>query len=147
MKFGYLSVNNAEGIHPGELGSELEARGFESLWVPEHSHIPVDSVKTFPDPSRPMPDAYAHMMSPFISLTAAAAATERLILGTGDPGCAQQLAPDSRPWCRLERTGAGKSPARPGVQEAILGIAGKGGSPPRGMGSRQDITLLRRPLC
>lgn len=83
MKFGYLSVNNAEGIHPGELAAELEERGFESLWVPEHSHIPIDSPGAFPDPSRSMPDGYAHMMNPFISLMAAAASTSRLVLGTG----------------------------------------------------------------
>lgn len=83
MKFGYLSLNHAEGIHPGQLATELEQRGFESLWVPEHSHIPVDSPGAFPDPSRPMPDGYAHMMNPFVSLMAAAGATSRLMLGTG----------------------------------------------------------------
>ena len=83
MKFGYLSVNTADGIHPGDLGRELEQRGFESVWMPEHSHLPVDSAVTFPDPSIVMPDGYAHMMNPFISLTAAAATTSRLTLGTG----------------------------------------------------------------
>jgi len=83
MKFGYLSVNDAGGIRPGELARELEARGFDSLWLPEHSHLPINSVGTFPDPSRVMPDGYAHMMNPFISLMAAAAATSKLLLGTG----------------------------------------------------------------
>ncbi len=83
MKFGYLSVNDADGILPGELGRELEERGFESLWLPEHSHLPVASVGSFPDPSTVMPDGYAHMMNPFVSLTAAACSTSRLILGTG----------------------------------------------------------------
>ncbi len=83
MKFGYLSVNDAGGMLPGELARELEARGFESLWLPEHSHLPVDSVGTFPDPSRVMPDGYAHMMNPFVSLMAAAASTSTLVLGTG----------------------------------------------------------------
>lgn len=83
MKFGYLSVNDADGIRPAALGRELEARGFDSLWLPEHSHLPVASVGSFPDPSRVMPDGYAHMMNPFVSLTAAASATSRLLLGTG----------------------------------------------------------------
>lgn len=83
MKFGYLSINHANGIHPAELARELEARGFDSLWLPEHSHMPVHSVGTFPDPTKPMPDAYAHMMNPFISLMAAAMSTSRLVLGTG----------------------------------------------------------------
>lgn len=83
MKFGFLSTNHAEGSLPGDLAAELEARGFESLWVPEHSHLPVNSAGTFPGPTGAMPDAYAHMMSPFVSLTAAAASTSKLILGTG----------------------------------------------------------------
>jgi len=83
LKFGYLSVNNAEGINPGELARELEDRGFDSLWVPEHSHLPVHSVEAFPDPTRAMPDGYAHMMNPFISLMAAASSTSKLMLGTG----------------------------------------------------------------
>src|SRR5215212_2700536 len=40
VKFGYLSMNPAAGIHPATLAVELEQRGFDSLWVPEHSHIP-----------------------------------------------------------------------------------------------------------
>jgi alkanesulfonate monooxygenase SsuD/methylene tetrahydromethanopterin reductase-like flavin-dependent oxidoreductase (luciferase family) len=82
MKFGYSTVNNADGIHPRALGVELEQRGFDSLWLPEHSHIPVGSVGLFPDP-KGMPDGYPHMMNPFISLMAAAADTTRLKLCTG----------------------------------------------------------------
>ncbi len=83
MKFGYLSVNHAGGIGPAALARELEDRGFESLWLPEHSHLPVASVGSFPDPRAPMPDGYAHMMNPFVSLMAAASATSRLVLGSG----------------------------------------------------------------
>ena len=83
MKFGYLSVNHVGGISPGELAGKLEDRGFESLWLPEHSHLPVNSVGSFPDPTVAMPDGYAHMMNPFISLMAAASSTSKLMLGTG----------------------------------------------------------------
>jgi alkanesulfonate monooxygenase SsuD/methylene tetrahydromethanopterin reductase-like flavin-dependent oxidoreductase (luciferase family) len=83
VKFGYSTVNAAQGIHPGELARELEARGFESLWVPEHSHIPVASVGQFPDPRKAMPPGYAHTMSPFVSLMAAAAVTSKLTIATG----------------------------------------------------------------
>jgi alkanesulfonate monooxygenase SsuD/methylene tetrahydromethanopterin reductase-like flavin-dependent oxidoreductase (luciferase family) len=83
MKFGYAAVNSAQGIHPGVLGRELEARGFESLWAPEHSHIPVASVGQYPDPRVVMPSGYAHIMNPFVSLMAAAATTSTLKLGTG----------------------------------------------------------------
>lgn len=82
MKFGYLSVNSAAGIHPGPLARELESRQFESLWVPEHSHIPVNSVDQYPGGDE-LPDGYAHAMSPFVSLTAAASVTTDLRLGTG----------------------------------------------------------------
>jgi alkanesulfonate monooxygenase SsuD/methylene tetrahydromethanopterin reductase-like flavin-dependent oxidoreductase (luciferase family) len=83
MKFGYASANSAQGILPGTLARELEARGFDSLWVPEHSHMPVASVGTYPDPRSGLPSGYAHMMSPFVSLMAAAAATTRLKICTG----------------------------------------------------------------
>ena len=39
MQFGYSTMNSAAGVPPSELGPELEDRGFESMWVPEHSHI------------------------------------------------------------------------------------------------------------
>lgn len=83
MKFGYASVNCVQGIHPGVLAEELEDRGFESLWVPEHSHIPVASVGLYPDPRTAMPNGYAHIMNPFVSLMAAASTTSTLKLGTG----------------------------------------------------------------
>lgn len=82
MKFGYLSVNAASGIHPGALGRELESRHFESLWVPEHSHIPVSSAGDYPA-GGDLPDGYAHALSPFVSLMAAASVTTKLKLGTG----------------------------------------------------------------
>jgi len=67
---------------PGELGPLLEERGFESLWVPEHSHIPV--VRTMPFPGGPvLPRPYYDIMDPFLVLTAAAVATKTLKLGTG----------------------------------------------------------------
>lgn len=82
MKFGYLSVNTASGILPGPLARELEQRGYESLWVPEHSHIPIASENDYPAGGA-LPDGYAHALSPLISLTAAAASTSTLTLGTG----------------------------------------------------------------
>ena len=48
MRFGYLTVNAIEGIRPDVLASELEARGFDSIWVPEHSHIPVSRQTPYP---------------------------------------------------------------------------------------------------
>jgi alkanesulfonate monooxygenase SsuD/methylene tetrahydromethanopterin reductase-like flavin-dependent oxidoreductase (luciferase family) len=79
VRFGYLSPNNATGIRPDHLAIELEARGFDSLWVPEHSHIPSGRRSPYGD-DRQLPDAYLHMMDPFVSLGAAATATATLRL-------------------------------------------------------------------
>jgi probable F420-dependent oxidoreductase len=67
---------------PGELARALEERGFESLWAPEHSHIPLSRRSPFPAGGE-IPKQYYDVMDPFVSLTAAAAATTRLKVGTG----------------------------------------------------------------
>ncbi len=82
MKFGYLSLNDAGGIRPDRLARELEGRGFESMWVPEHSHIPSDRATAYPG-GGDLPDGYWHMMDPFVSLQAAASATTSLTIATG----------------------------------------------------------------
>jgi probable F420-dependent oxidoreductase len=60
----------------------LEARGFGSLFVTEHSHIPVNTKTPYPM-GGPIPPQYYRTLDPFVSLTAAAVATESLLLGTG----------------------------------------------------------------
>lgn len=65
-----------------ELARELEARGFESLFVPEHTHIPVSRKSPFPGGGE-LPRQYAHTHDPFVSLAFAAAATQRLKVGCG----------------------------------------------------------------
>ena len=65
-----------------ELGRALEARGFESLWAPEHSHIPLSRRSPFPQ-GGDLPKKYYDVMDPFVTLSAAAAATTRLRVGTG----------------------------------------------------------------
>lgn len=82
MKFGYLSVNTNSGMLPDQLGRELEARGFESVWVPEHSHIPINSVNDYPGEG-PLPDGYVHALNPFVALAAIATATSQLTIATG----------------------------------------------------------------
>src|SRR5690349_14215495 len=67
---------------PGELACALEERGFESLWAPEHSHIPVSRTSPFPNGGE-LPKPYYDVMDPFVVLTAAAAATTTLKVGTG----------------------------------------------------------------
>jgi probable F420-dependent oxidoreductase len=67
---------------PAELGRALEERGFESVWAPEHSHIPLSRKSSFPS-GGDLPKQYYDVMDPFVTLTAAAAATQKLKIGTG----------------------------------------------------------------
>lgn len=82
MKLGYLTLNDAGGVRPDVLAKELEQRGFDSIWVPEHSHIPVSRQTPYPG-GGDLPDGYWHNMDPFVSLMAAASATTTLTLATG----------------------------------------------------------------
>jgi probable F420-dependent oxidoreductase len=82
MRFGYLSLNNIDGVRPDVIARELEDRGFDSVWMPEHSHIPSSRATAYPG-GGDLPDGYWHMMDPFVSLQAAASATTNLTLATG----------------------------------------------------------------
>lgn len=82
MRFGYLALNDATGIRPDRLAAELEARGFESLWMPEHSHIPTSRATPYPGGGE-LPEGYWRMMDPLVSLGLAAGATTSLRLCTG----------------------------------------------------------------
>jgi alkanesulfonate monooxygenase SsuD/methylene tetrahydromethanopterin reductase-like flavin-dependent oxidoreductase (luciferase family) len=70
------------GIDVGELARALEARGFESLFLCEHTHIPVSRRSPFPGGGE-LPKRYSHTHDPFVALSFAAAATRTLKLGTG----------------------------------------------------------------
>ncbi|EUA33799.1 F420-dependent oxidoreductase family protein [Mycobacterium xenopi 3993] len=82
MRFGVLTFVTDEGIGPAELGTGLEQRGFGSLFVAEHSHIPVDAKTPYPG-GGPIPPKYYRTLDPFVALTAAAVGTESLLVGTG----------------------------------------------------------------
>jgi len=82
MDFGAALFFTGYSIGPTELAPALEQRGFESLWAPEHSHIPLSRRSPFP-PGGELPRKYAEAMDPFVTLTAAAVVTRRLRLGTG----------------------------------------------------------------
>jgi alkanesulfonate monooxygenase SsuD/methylene tetrahydromethanopterin reductase-like flavin-dependent oxidoreductase (luciferase family) len=82
MKFGVSTFVTDEGIAPGPLARAVEERGFDSLFVAEHTHIPLSRKSPYPAGGE-LPRKYCRTLDPFIALTAAAAATERLLLGTG----------------------------------------------------------------
>jgi probable F420-dependent oxidoreductase len=66
---------------PDELARLVEQRGFESLWLPEHSHIPASRESAHPA-GIDLPREYARMVDPFVALAFAAAATDTLVIGT-----------------------------------------------------------------
>ena len=82
MKFGVYMFPTDYAIDPVSLGRAAEELGFESLFVPEHTHIPTSRRSPFPGGGE-LPMEYSHTLDPFVALGAVAAATERLMLGTG----------------------------------------------------------------
>src|SRR2546425_939044 len=81
MQFGITMFVHDESIAPDDLARAVEERGLDSLFLPEHSHVPVQySIPAWI--GQPLPGYFAHMLDPFVALTAAAAATERIRLGT-----------------------------------------------------------------
>jgi probable F420-dependent oxidoreductase len=82
MHLGVFMFATDYAIRVDELARESEARGFESLFVPEHTHIPVSRKTPWPG-GGPLPQEYWHTHDPFVSLMAAAAATRKLKVGTG----------------------------------------------------------------
>ena len=82
MKLGIFSYNTDYGIRPDTLARALESRGYESLWVGEHTHIPASRETPYPG-GGDLPKPYYHMADPFVSLMAAAAVTTELKIGTG----------------------------------------------------------------
>ena len=128
MLVGAFHFPTDYGIEIGELARALEERGFELLFVCEHTHIPVSRHSPYPGGGE-LPKRYSHTHDPFVALSFAAAATRTLKLGTGiallpqrDPDHHREIGGEPRPalrrpfhfrdrW-RLERRGNGE-PWRP----------------------------------
>ena len=84
MQFGIHSAFHTGSVDLAEFASRCDELGFKSLWLPEHTVIPVNpSVGPGGVPGAPIPDSYLLMVDPLIGLTIAAAATSQLRLGTG----------------------------------------------------------------
>ena len=81
MDVGLATFLRGDGIRPDVLAREAEARGYESLMVTEHTHIPVSAGMVARD-GGPLAEHYRRTHDPFVALAFAAAATERLIVGT-----------------------------------------------------------------
>src|SRR5262252_9372489 len=82
MKFGASMFFTDYSMKPAELAVALEQRGFDIVWAPEHSHIPLSRKTAFLFGGE-LPKRYYDVMDPFVTLTAAAMATRTLKVGTG----------------------------------------------------------------
>jgi probable F420-dependent oxidoreductase len=82
MKFGIAVFPTDYAAEPAAIARLVEERGFESLFFPEHTHIPVSRRTPYPGGGE-LPPEYSHTYDPFVALTAAAGATDRLLLATG----------------------------------------------------------------
>ena len=115
VQLGFSSMNTPTDIAPDVLARELEARGYESLWMGEHSHIPASRRTPYPAGGE-MPAPYKSMMDPYLSLLLAARASEHLLVGTG---VALPLEHDLLRW---------PSPCRPSTISRVAGCSSAWGS-------------------
>lgn len=83
MKFGVTMFMTDETVGPAALGRAVEERGFDSVFIPEHTHIP--TLRSTPPPTGEgdLPEGYKRTLDPFVALAAMAAVTDRIRLGTG----------------------------------------------------------------
>src|SRR6059058_2280733 len=82
MRYGVTTFLTDRSIGPIELARAAEERGLDSLYVPEHTHIPTSRASPWPG-GGDLPDEYRRTLDPFVALTAAAVVTRKLKLGTG----------------------------------------------------------------
>ena len=82
MELGISMFPTEYSVAPTDLAVACEERGFDSLWIPEHSHIPVSRLTPWPG-GGDLPQQYYDCMDPFVALAAAAAVTKTIKLGTG----------------------------------------------------------------
>src|SRR5262249_27436649 len=82
MDFGAAIFFTDYSMGPADLARALEERGFDSVWAPEHSHIPLSRRSPFPQ-GGDLPKKYYDVMDPFVTLSAAAAVTTKLKVATG----------------------------------------------------------------
>ncbi|MGH9022167.1 MAG: LLM class F420-dependent oxidoreductase [Acidimicrobiia bacterium] len=82
MDFGVVMFPTDLAIRVTELGKAAEERGFDSIWFPEHTHIPTSRLSSWPG-GPGLPEEYKRTLDPFAALAAVASVTERILLGTG----------------------------------------------------------------
>ncbi|HEY4460914.1 MAG TPA: LLM class F420-dependent oxidoreductase [Pseudonocardiaceae bacterium] len=83
MTFGIHTILTDQMIHPAKLGPALAERGFDALFLAEHSHVPVHTPTEYPTPDGGVPPIYRRALDPFVALGVVASVTGKLLLGTG----------------------------------------------------------------
>ena len=146
MHFGISMFHTDYSIPAVQLASALEERGFESMWAPEHSHIPVPRRTPFPGGGE-LPKPYYEVMDPLVLLSAAAAVTKTLKLGGAFPHAARRAIRYGDGWVPI----AGRAPYGD-VNEYLpkfKQMAAEAGRPPDAVpitlfGGTEDADLLKR---
>lgn len=82
LHFGVVSMLTDRSVHPGQLAKMIEDAGLDSLWMPEHTHVPDGGGTPYPG-GGPLPPAYRRTLDPVVALTVAAQQTHRIRLGFG----------------------------------------------------------------
>ena len=83
MKIGVTQHATDRSMDTAHLAREAEARGFHSLYIPEHTHIPTSRRTPPPTGEEELAEEYLRSPDPYIALAAAASVTQRILLGTG----------------------------------------------------------------
>lgn len=83
MRYGITMFATDLSVSPAELAREVEARGFDSLYFPEHTHIPTSRKTPPPTGDAELAEEYKRTLDPFVALAQAAAVTSRIEIGTG----------------------------------------------------------------
>jgi probable F420-dependent oxidoreductase len=114
VRIGVTIFATDRTVAPAELAGELEDRGFGSLYVPEHTHIPTSRQTPAPTGDEVLADEYARTLDPLVALSAAATATRRLLVGTGVALVAQHdPITYAKGWATLDHLSGGR---------AVLGV-------------------------
>jgi probable F420-dependent oxidoreductase len=110
MRLGLTIFLTDQSIGAVDMARETEARGFSSLWFPEHTHIPASRRTPFPAPDGLLPSEYYRVVDPVVALTACAVATERLVLGSGISLVAQHdPIAYAKSWATLDMISGGRT--------------------------------------
>lgn len=114
MRIGVTIFATDRTVGPADLAAAAEERGFGSLYVPEHTHIPTERATPPPSGDDVLADEYSRTLDPMVALGAAATVTDRLLVGTGVALVAQHdPIAYAKAWATLDHLSAGR---------AVLGV-------------------------